>query len=212
MIIDFRTQNNIKNRFFSTLKNLFRKLLKKFLEKPKEKKLQYISSRDITDLYEGRGSKPIFNQEFKKFQGILKKILKEIDFEIEIKTIVPIIEKYSETLHELTIVFIEGEAPESSEREEAKQLHFLKQEQQIYETKSHQKQSRSSEPENEIEQTVPICGTNQWTYYAQPVYYGFDQNTFSMVPVCQPNYQPMFMADVAMQNNPYSMLFPTQSP
>lgn len=32
---NLRTQNNIKNRFFSTLKNLIRKLLKKFTDAPK---------------------------------------------------------------------------------------------------------------------------------------------------------------------------------
>lgn len=63
-----------------------------------EKKLKYISSKDITELYEGRGSTPFINEGFKKFKGFMKKILKEIHFEIEIKSLTSIIHNYQEIL------------------------------------------------------------------------------------------------------------------
>ena len=80
IIFSHRTQNSIKNRFFSTLKSLLRKLFKHFEHPEFETKIKKISSREITDLYEGRNSNHDLISEFRKFRGIISKILEMMNF------------------------------------------------------------------------------------------------------------------------------------
>ena len=117
-----RTQNAIKNRFFSILKNLIRKLLRKYTLD-----LRNIPSKTITDLYEGKGSTLCLYLEFRRFKGLLKKILKHINFEIELKAIDPLLEMHSELLEQLSSLF--SPLPEKNQLSMPEPEHALKPEQ-----------------------------------------------------------------------------------
>lgn len=92
---------NIKNRFFSTLKNLIRKLLKKFIREKEIRSIKYLSSSEVTNMYEGSGSYNFLILEFKNFKGLLKKILKDLNFNIKEVELVAVIEEHQAILNEL---------------------------------------------------------------------------------------------------------------
>lgn len=65
------------------------------------------------------------NLGFKRFKGLVKKILKEIHYEIEIKTLTSIIDNYQEILEQLARAFVQDHPPAKDQKPEPSKAESL---------------------------------------------------------------------------------------
>ena len=84
-IFKYRTQNNIKNRFYCILRNFIRALLKGYRDSAKI--LQSLNSKRLTQIYDGKKGINSITLEFRKFRGFIKKNLKLMKYKIHLEFI-----------------------------------------------------------------------------------------------------------------------------